>query len=1082
MSWMFAIATKVAATIIAKLVVNASRQIRTFLNKGDAEKRAMAGSIEAGVLCMLQAWEDQELDSALQMKPLLLEFLNEPEVCRELEALLTAKDWHEDNLVAIFGECREAQAVDIPGDIDVRYGLHIFKAAFLANAFAEPVLQELIKLYHHAEQTELQKTILAELQHLPALVEKLPGTQINAENVVSGVQLIINQIQGPGIPENKLEAVYLNAFCSQCDAVDLSITDDKYTHDDEHAVSLSQIFTRLYLEGIIRYEDESVAQSIKNGRKHRNEISHKPDREKQAVPVTALEAIGAVDRLVITGQPGGGKSTLVNYLFVQLAQARLEGKTVDGWTSSHLLPVRIILRKFARWIPDDATEGQAGLIWDYLAFMICAKKGQAGSRDVLHYVRKTLEQEGGIIFFDGLDEVGYGAEVSKRDVIKQAVVDFSSQLRQSKIVITSRPYAYRSTDSWRLPEADYPVVDLALFNKDQVKGFAGNWYQKVGKTVKGWDEARCLNMTKDFIHAVDTREGLFAIVTNPLLLTMAVQLHSRDNFLPHRRADLYQKVIELLLARWENNIVRDSEEIELDQGSDSIPRLQLSLKKMLKVLARVAFNCHAQQLASGGKSSETADISRGDLFEELEQDFGTDIAGKIIEYIQYRAGILQGKDNRTISFMHRTFQEYLAARHILELDDYDVEICKCLDDVLDWWQEVFLLMAGGAETRRAATIRDLVEKLLAGKKVIKDFATDTDNKKLLLAAQTLWETNYLDECVGTNTGPEDPYYEIYDRVHTCLEHGLTAKDQLASSQRALVGNWLARLGDHRPEVLDSTQMVFCKIPQGDFWLGDGEESDCPQALCKELNYDYWLSTYPVTVSQFKQFSDAGGYQQGHFWSEAIQAEFWKNGKVKFYGDHEWRGTMPDLSSRFNYMNHPMVQVSWFESVAYCRWLTERFLRGDVVSDDLVDLDRKFWYVTLPSEIEWEKAARGSKDKRKYPFARKINPKLANFRNTGIGSTSAVGCFPGGASPCGCLDMAGNVWEWCRNTYKEYPYICDDRDRVDKSLGSGRVFRGGRWDGFCRVLPLFLPAQDRSGRPARSLGLSCGSCPQFIELR
>ncbi|MFC1634246.1 hypothetical protein ACFL5Z_05345, partial [Planctomycetota bacterium] len=90
----------------------------------------------------------------------------------------------------------------------------------------------------------------------------------------------------------------------------------------------------------------------------------------------------------------------------------------------------------------------------------------------------------------------------------------------------------------------------------------------------------------------------------------------------------------------------------------------------------------------------------------------------------------------------------------------------------------------------------------------------------------------------------------------------------------MAGQWLSRLGDPRPEVLDSVRMAFCKIPKGDFWLGDGKDDDCPQELCKELDYDYWLSTYPVTVSQFTQFDEAGGYRKEQYWPEAIQAEYW----------------------------------------------------------------------------------------------------------------------------------------------------------------------------------------------------------------
>lgn len=199
MSWTLPFATKVSAAIVAKLILSASRHIRAFLNRGDAEKKALVRSIEAGVLCMLQAWEDE----GQKYEAVLTEFFDEPDVLRELDALLAGKDWQEDNLLNIFDECLAAEA-DAPEEaLDIQHGLQVFKAAFLANAFAEPVLQDLIKLHPIAEQTELLKAILAELRNLPDLVTKLPGSEIHAENVVSGVQIIQGMV---GPDQDSLEA------------------------------------------------------------------------------------------------------------------------------------------------------------------------------------------------------------------------------------------------------------------------------------------------------------------------------------------------------------------------------------------------------------------------------------------------------------------------------------------------------------------------------------------------------------------------------------------------------------------------------------------------------------------------------------------------------------------------------------------------------------------------------------------------------------------------------------------------------------------------------------------------------------
>jgi toxoflavin biosynthesis protein ToxD len=148
----------------------------------------------------------------------------------------------------------------------------------------------------------------------------------------------------------------------------------------------------------------------------------------------------------------------------------------------------------------------------------------------------------------------------------------------------------------------------------------------------------------------------------------------------------------------------------------------------------------------------------------------------------------------------------------------------------------------------------------------------------------------------------------------------------------------------------------------------------------------------------------------------------------------WRGPLPPKDLR----DHPVADVSWEEASAFCAWLTAalqdegRRTEGDSLASSSV--------FRLPSEAEWEHAARGA-DGRVFPWGDGWGDGRANTRDGGPGGTTAVDGYPAGASPFGCLDMAGNVWEWTASLDAPYPYTPAD-GREDPQAPGRRILRGG----------------------------------------
>ncbi len=242
---------------------------------------------------------------------------------------------------------------------------------------------------------------------------------------------------------------------------------------------------------------------------------------------------------------------------------------------------------------------------------------------------------------------------------------------------------------------------------------------------------------------------------------------------------------------------------------------------------------------------------------------------------------------------------------------------------------------------------------------------------------------------------------------------------LAADDRIGVGT-LLRGGLLLPDV------DWVTIPDdGEFPVGHADERDNPPQVMRLPAYQ--IARYPITDAQFQTFiDDREGFADARWW-DGLKDDANRRQNQSAPGDQA-----------FKFGNHPRERVSWYDAIAFCRWMSWR-LGGDFALDRV---DR--WAVRLPTEWEWEKAARAGTGWR-YPYGNEYDAAKGNTGKTGIGQTSAVGIFPGGASPYGVLDMSGNVWQWCLSNYKNPPVHETDPTRIDLRTNAQRVLRGGSWN-------------------------------------
>jgi hypothetical protein len=714
-------------------------------------------------------------------------------------------------------------------------------------------------------------------------------------------------------------------------------------------------------------------------------------------PVQSIgEAIAQNKRLAILGGPGTGKTTLLVYL--TLTFARAEGRT------------RLGLRK--KWLPIYLRLGQLkgvleeknGLSW--LPEYLDRRYDKLGLRPRAGFFSRMLQRGRCLVLLDGLDEVAAEAE---RQRMSEWVDELVAVYADNQYVVTSRPASYEST----LPGRGFTVLYIRDFASDEIRRFAENWCLAVEIAVQGADNRtareRAQQAANDLVAAIEVNDSIRRLAVNPLLLSIIALVH-RSRTLPDRRVELYADCVGVLLEYW-------------DKAKGLVS--ELSLGQKLSVLQPLALEMHRRgQQEIPRRELETL-VSR--LLPKVKGQEVT-VAG-FLEEVRDRSGLLVEQEIGQYAFSHLTFQEYLCARELVENERVRDQLLERVGD--DWWRDVTLLYAGMTDAT------PLVNALLA----IED---DENRSRLLLAGMCVTEAGRVDketrdrvvcllrdtfmackgrlflrigEVLASIAGDDSvdffmriardvPFRRVpsllavgslgrgwssqtpreyllarlrsyYQREEWRQDAGIGLADSLGSRIDDLV--LLDVLGRETDPTLvkELTHLLDWKVvtvPADEFLMGNNRRKVYVEAFV--------IDKYPVTNAQYKRFVQATGHRPPQHWKA---------------GDYPAEKAL-----------HPVVCVSWRDAAAYAEWAGKR----------------------LPTEEEWEKAARGT-DGREYPWGR-WEDGHCNTVEAEVGETSAVGRYsPKGDSPYGCVDMAGNVWEWVDAWYA--------------GTETRRVVRGGSWN-------------------------------------
>lgn len=759
------------------------------------------------------------------------------------------------------------------------------------------------------------------------------------------------------------------------------------------------------------------------------------------------------DPVVLLGAPGCGKSTLLRHFELENAQAGLQALEVDA----------IVTPRLTFFIPLNEFKGkQSGdpppqpMQW--------LSERWAQRHPELPELPELLQSGRMTLLLDAFNEIPYRSQ----DVIqlwKDFLADLSSGNEKPRVIFSCRSLDYSAP----LSGDDNPVhqVRIESLSDDKVREFLLQYSPDHGEAL--W--AKLENSLQ------------LPLFRSPYFLKMLID-ESDAGEIPSGRTELFTAFVRRLLRREieKGNALFQAGELLHSRDIQRLIQTQRGktpweLPKRGILLPKLSLLAYRMQRQNNAQESGQVKIDYDQALELLDHPSNEEIlkAGIAMDVLE------QDLEEDQVYYIHQLVQEYFAAQQLAENPEPQLASQE--------WRG----------NRVSPNLAETLKTLPDSEPLPPLDTTGWEETLLLASAMQQNPDSLITELMSANLPlaarcAAQPDVPVSDALKQQLQLSLLERTQNPKADlraRIAAGFALGELGDPRFTSGQGSDGKFLlppmiAIPSGEYPIGSDEGFYEDEAPAHPVQLEaFQIGQFSLTNAEWDLFIKAGGYEDPRWWQGAA-AQAWQSGKNTDAGPkQQWREDRKYFQDNFESIREWLrdgkittQQADNWELIA--KWSKDEFddwlnkqLRGGKLREPAFWFDDAFnqeaqpvvgicrhearaycsWlsvqsgqFFRLPTEAEWEAAARGM-TARRFAYGNNFDNSLANTFETHIRKTTPIGVFPGGNTPEGLQDMTGNVWEWTDSLLLDYPFKAEhDRETV-KTANAPRVVRGGSWSGL-----------------------------------